>query len=82
MGPQLKTAFRFYVAVMSKAFKEGLQLVPMIPRGAGKALIVAEILHCRPNCKNFHWLPERLASLGIMGDQLRVPLKPLNTIVL
>ena len=27
-----------------------------------------------------HWLTESLASLGIMGEQLRVPLKHLNTI--
>ena len=30
--------------------------------------------------KNFHWLSERLAFLGIMGAQLRAPLKSLGTI--
>ena len=33
-------------------------------------------------CKKLLPLSERLVSLGIMGDQLRVPLEPLNTIVL
>ena len=32
--------------------------------------------------EKLHWLSERLAFLGIMGDQLRAPHKPLNTIVL
>ena len=32
--------------------------------------------------ENLHSLPERLVALGIMGDQLRAPLKPHNTIVL
>ena len=32
--------------------------------------------------KNLQVLPERLASLGIMGAQFRTPFKPLNTIVL
>ena len=37
----------------------------------------------QPDCKNLHWLSERLASLGIMGVQLGDPLNPpdLNTIV-
>ena len=29
--------------------------------------------------ENLDWLSERLVSLGIMGDKLRAPLKPLNT---
>ena len=29
-----------------------------------------------PHWKNLHSLSERLASLGMMGDQLRTPLKP------
>ena len=32
--------------------------------------------------KNLHWLPERPASLGIIGAQLSAHLKPLNTEVL
>ena len=32
--------------------------------------------------KNLHLLAERLASLGIIGDQLRASFKPLITIVL
>ena len=32
--------------------------------------------------KNLHWLLERLASLGIRGEQLRASLKPHNTVVL
>ena len=32
--------------------------------------------------KNIHWLSERLASLGIIRDQLRDPHKPPNMIVL
>ena len=32
--------------------------------------------------KRVHWLSERLASLGIMREQFRAPLKPPNTIVL
>ena len=35
-----------------------------------------------PGWENLHWLSERLASLGIMGDQLRASLKPINKIVL
>ena len=35
-----------------------------------------------PDWKSFHRLSERLASLGIMAAQLRIPLKPYNTIVL
>ena len=33
-----------------------------------------------PHGKNWHRLSERLASLGIMGDQLRATLRPLNSI--
>jgi len=35
-----------------------------------------------PDWGNSHRLSERLASLGIMGAQLRAPLKPPNTTVL
>ena len=32
--------------------------------------------------ENIYLLCERLASLGVMGAQLRAPFKPLNTIML
>ena len=35
-----------------------------------------------PDLKISHQLPEVLASLGIMGDHIRTPLKPFNTTVL
>ena len=35
-----------------------------------------------PYWKNLHWLSERLASLGIMGSQLRASLKRFNAIEL
>jgi len=35
-----------------------------------------------PNWKNSDWLSERLSSLGIVGVQLRTPLKPPKAIVL
>jgi len=34
-----------------------------------------------PDRKTFIGCPERIAALGMMGDQLRHPLKPLDTIV-
>jgi len=38
---------------------------------------ISKIFLC-VNCKKVNWLPVRLASLGIMGVQSKVPLKPLN----
>ena len=53
------------------------------PRGFWGALILAPIIYGEPwTWKTLHRLSERLACLGILGVQFRIPLKPFKTIVL
>ena len=71
-----------FLLIMNPANFRWLPFSPEIYLGFGTVPKKVSSIELKTRRQILVELSERLAYLGIMGDQLRAPLKPLNTIVL